>query len=148
MITRLSQFFSVLAVNRHGFSAKSPGYRKGTIQRRGASPAEVVYEVLSGLPARSQSGALTRLFSSEKRQAMVAAAADAPSLLYLYQRLFASTWRAKGKQAALRVDNEWRMILSVRGQMLKVLGIKDPLRGDNRLPGTLFVAKKEDKVTT
>lgn len=148
MITKLSQFLSILAANRHGFSAKSPGSRKGTIRRSGASPAEVVYEILTGTPARSQSTALFRLFPSEKKRVLVASAADAPNLLYLYQRLFSSTWKASGKQAALRVNREWQSIISVRGMMLKALGIKDPLRGDGRLPSSLFVPKKEDEVTT
>ncbi len=143
MLTRLSQFYSILAANRHGFSAKSGGYRKGTIRRSGSTPAEVVYEVLTGTPAEAQSTALFRLFASEKRRALVAAAADAPSLLYAYRRLFASTWKGTGKPAALRVEREWQSIVSVRGQMLKALGINDPLRGDDRLPGGLYGANKE-----
>lgn len=143
MLTRLSQFYSILAANRHGFSAKSPGYRKGTIRRGGVSPAEVVYEVLAGTPVESQSTALFRLFSSTKRQLLVAVAADAPAMLWRYQSLFRATSKSNGWRAARVVDREWQSILSVRGQMLKALGINDPLRGDDRLPGTLFVAKQE-----
>lgn len=142
MLTRLSQFYSILAANRHGFSARQME-RKGTIRRGGDTPAEVVYTVLTGTPANAQSTALFRLFSSEKRRALVAAAADAPSLLYRYRRLFSSVRRSSGLAAALRVEREWQSILSVRGQMLKALRIKDPLRGDDRLPGTLYTSTKK-----
>lgn len=144
MLTRLSQFFSILAANRAGFSAKQGGYRKGTIKRGGDSPAEVVYKALTGTPAEAESTALYRLFQSERRRMLVAAAAEAPTLMYIYQRTYASVWKASGRAAALKIEAEWQAILSVRGQMLKALGIKDPLRGDDRLPGSLHVAKKKE----
>ena len=144
MLTKLSQFYSILRANRHGFSAKSGGYRKGTIRRGGDTPAEVVNEVLTGTPAEAQANALFRLFASEKRRALVAAAADATNLLYIYRRLFASTWKSSGKVAALRVDREWQSVISVRGQMLKALGLNDTLRGDDRLPGTLYSSRQKE----
>lgn len=134
MLTKLSQFYLILAANRYGFSVKQPGTRKGTIRNGDESPAEVVYRVLTGSRSETVSTALFRLFSSEKRRHLVAAAAEAPSLLYLYRRVFASTWQAKGEPDARRVEREWQSILSVRGQMLNALGINDTLRGDDRLP--------------
>ncbi len=144
MLTRLSQFYSILTEHRHGFSARSPGYRKGTIRRAGRTPAEVVFEALTGKPASAQSTALYGLFQSDKRRALVSAAADAPALLYLYQRAFGSTWKASGRAAAMQIEAEWRAVLSVRGQMFKALGMKDTLTGDDRLPGSLLVTKKEE----
>jgi len=137
MLTTLSQFFTILAANRAGFTAKQRGTRKGTIRRGGHSPAEVVFEILTGRQAHTLSGAIHDLFGSDRRRLLVAAASEAPTLLYIYQRSFASTWKASGKQAAMEIEAEWQAVLSVRGQMLKTLGLKDTLRGDSRLPMSL-----------
>ena len=143
MITRLSQFFAILEANRPGFTAKPRGDRRGTIRRGGASPVEAVYNILTGDTARTPFTAATQVFNSARRAMLVTAAADAPSLLYLYTRLYVSTWNASGRQAAQRVENEWQAILGVRGQMLKALGLKETLRGDGRLPAHLIISKKE-----
>lgn len=143
MLTKMSQFYSVLAANRHGFTAKQPGTRKGTIRNGDESPAEVVYRVLNGAPAETVSTAAFRLFSSAKLRHLVTSAAEAPSLLYIYRRVFSSVRSASGDGAALQVEHEWQSILSVRGQMLKALGINDTLRGDDRLSGSLIAYGKE-----
>lgn len=145
MITRLSQFFAVLEAHRPGFTAKSSGNSRGVILRGGATPVEVVYEILAGFPAKSVFTAASLLFGSKRRASLVTAAANAPNLLYLYRRLFVSTWKASGSAAAYRVQNEWQSILGVRGQMLRALGLNDTLRGNDRLPGNLrlITTKKE-----
>ena len=143
MLTRLSEFYTILAANKHGFSAKL-SERKGTIRRGGSTPAEVVYEALTGHRAEAISTAAHRLFASDRRRHLIVAAGEAPSLVYIYRRLFSSKWKSAGKHAALRVDREWQSILSVRGQMLKALGINDPLRGDDKLPGTLYSQRQKE----
>jgi hypothetical protein len=139
----MSQFYSVLAANRPGFTAKSRGAQRGVIRRGGKTPVEVVHNILTGDRARSQSGAATVLFSGERRRMLAVSAAEAPSLLYLYRRAFASTWKSSGRAEATKIEDEWRAIVSVRGQMLKALGLKDTLRGDDRLPVHLLIKKEE-----
>ena len=143
MITRMSQFYAVLAANRPGFTAKSRGAQRGVIRRGGKSPVEVVHDIMTGDRTRSQSGAASILFTGARRHMLAVSAPEAPSLLYLYRRAFASTWKGLGRAEAEKVQAEWRAIVSVRGQMLKALGLKDTLRGDDRLPVHLLIEKEE-----
>ena len=144
MLTSMAQFMAVLANNRRGFTAKSKGDRRGCIRRSGANPIEVVYTALVGRPPETVRDAANILFGSGRRQLLAVAAGDAPSLLYIYQRAFDAIRRGEGMHKARKVEAEWAAILSVRGQMLKVLGIKDPLTGNNRLPASLKTKPKKE----
>ena len=144
MMTKLSQFYAILEAHRPGFTAKPRGSSRGIIRRGGVSPVVVVHNILTGDTARSTFSAASRLFSSERRAMLVTAAAEAPNLLYLYRRLYVSVWKASGRPAADRVENEWQSILGVRGQMLRALGLKDTLRGDDRLPVHLLIEEKKE----
>lgn len=142
MLTSMSQFMEVLGRNRRGFTAKPKSDRRGSIRRDGIHPVEVVYEALTGRRPETIRDAAVTLFASERRQRLAVAAAEAPSLLYIYQRAFDAIRKGEGLEKAREVASEWRAILSTRGQMLKVLGIKDPLTGSDRLPVVLWTKKK------
>jgi len=142
MLTSMAQFMAVLADNRRGFTAKSKSDRRGCIRRSGAHPIEVVYTALVGRPPETVRDAADTVFGSMRRQRLAVAAGDAPSLLYIYQRAFDAIRKGEGMHKALEVETEWQAILSVRGQMLKVLGINDPLTGKDRLPSSLKTKPK------
>jgi hypothetical protein len=141
----MTQFMAVLARNRRGFTAKPKGDRRGCIRRSGAHPIEVVYQALVGRPPETVRDAADIVFGSERKQRLAVAAGDAPSLLYIYQRAFSAISRGEGEHEARKVETEWQAILSVRGQMLKVLGIKDPLTGSDRLPSSLMMKSRKEE---
>ena len=146
MLTSMTQFMEVLARNRRGFTAKSKSDRRGCIRRSGAHPIEVVYLALVGRPPETVRDAADIVFGSERRQRLAVAAGDAPSLLYIYQRAFDAIRKGEGMHMARKIETEWQAILSVRGQMLKVLGIKDPLTGNDRLPSSLKTKPRKEEV--
>ncbi len=143
MLTSMAQFMAVLAGNRRGFTAKSKNDRRGCIRRDGAHPIEIVYEALIGRRPETIREAAVGIFRSGRRQRLAVAAPVAPELLYIYQRAFDAIRKGEGIHKAREVEAEWAAILSVRGQMLKVLGINDPLTGRDRLPMSLRTRSKK-----